>query len=197
MKGNGGERDVGRILLGIILAVALAAVALWAWLRFGHPPVAVGDPPLPHEGQVVHIALDARIQRELVAAPPVQTDEGTFVAGARIYREQCAACHGFHGKPSHFGGLMYPAAPALWEQHGNSAVVGVSDDPPGETFWKVKNGIRLSGMPAFNHSLTETQMWQVSLLVANADKPLPPEAIGIVSGEEPPPGKQDAGAQKP
>jgi len=59
----------------------------------------------------------------------------------------------------------------------------VSDDPPGETYWKVSNGIRLTGMPAFKEVLTDTQMWQVSLLVANADKPLPPATVQILSGE--------------
>jgi hypothetical protein len=34
----------------------------------------------------------------------------------------------------------------------------------------VANGIRLTGMPEFKHSLNDTQMWQVSLLLANADK---------------------------
>ena len=47
---------------------------------------------------------------------------------------------------------------------------GVTDDEPGETYWKVANRIRLTGMPAFQQSLNETQMWQVSLLLANADK---------------------------
>jgi len=46
----------------------------------------------------------------------------------------------------------------------------VTDDPPGETYWKVANGIRLSGMPSFSESLSQTQMWQVSLLAANANK---------------------------
>jgi mono/diheme cytochrome c family protein len=46
----------------------------------------------------------------------------------------------------------------------------VSDDPPGETYWKVANGIRLTGMPGFDGSLTTDQMWQVTLLVANSDK---------------------------
>ena len=47
---------------------------------------------------------------------------------------------------------------------------GVTDDPAGETYWKVANGIRLTGMPGFTGSLTTDQMWQVSLLLANADK---------------------------
>jgi hypothetical protein len=46
----------------------------------------------------------------------------------------------------------------------------VSDDPVGETYWKVANGIRLTGMPGFTGSLTTYQMWQVSLLLANSDK---------------------------
>lgn len=46
----------------------------------------------------------------------------------------------------------------------------MSDDEPGETYWKVANGIRLSGMPAYEHVLTETERWQVTLLLAHADK---------------------------
>ena len=36
------------------------------------------------------------------------------------------------------------------------------------------NGIRLTGMPAYAGLLSEAEMWNVSLLLANADKPLPP-----------------------
>jgi mono/diheme cytochrome c family protein len=78
---------------------------------------------------------------------------------------------------------MYPSAPPLWQKHPDSEVVGVSDDPAGETVWKVANGIRLTGMPAFKDTLSETKIWQVSLLLANADKPLPPQVLAIVRGE--------------
>jgi mono/diheme cytochrome c family protein len=61
-----------------------------------------------------------------------------------------------------------------------SGVVGVSDDPVGETYWKIKNGIRLSGMPSYGHALTETQLWQVSLLLSKADQQLPAEASKTV-----------------
>src|SRR5256886_11630444 len=48
--------------------------------------------------------------------------------------------------------------------------VGVTDDDAWESYWKVENGIRMSGMPGFKGQLTETQIWQVSVLVKNADK---------------------------
>jgi len=126
--------------------------------------------------------LHARIDREMIKTPPIQADEADLVAGAEIYRDECAVCHGFHGKPSRFGAHLFPAAPPLWEKHRRNAVVGVSDDPPGETYWKVANGIRLTGMPAYKGVLTENQMWQVSQLLANADKPLPPVAVEILHG---------------
>jgi hypothetical protein len=177
---------MGRLLLGVLLGIVLLPVAVLAWLRFGVVPVAVADSPLPQERMLTGIPLHARIQRELVKSPVIQPDEDGLVAGAHIYSEKCASCHGFHGKPSQIGANMFPPAPQLWEKRGND-VVGVSDDPPGESYWKVANGIRLTGMPAFKPMLTDSEIWEVSLLVANADKPLPPAAVGILRGEPPTP----------
>jgi len=187
---------MGRFLLGVILGILLVPVALLGWFKFGNPPVAVADHPLPFERQITHVPLSARIDREMIKTPPLQPTEDNLVAGAQIYRDQCAACHGFHGKHSAFGPHMFPHAPQLWEKHRNGTAVGVSDDPAGETYWKVANGIRLTGMPAFNHVITDDQMWQVSILLANADKPLPPAAFAIVSGQQPPAPAAAAPAKK-
>ena len=179
---------MGRILLGILLGVVLVPLAVLGWFQFGKVPVAVGDPPLPQERLLTGVPLHARINREMVKVVPIPADENNLLAGAQIYRDQCAACHGFHGKPSSFGAHMFPDAPPLWDahHHGTETMVGVSDDPPGETYWKVANGIRLTGMPAFKQVLSETQMWQVSVLLANADKPLPPAAVEILRGQQTP-----------
>ncbi len=170
-----------RFLMGVVIGILLVPVGVLMWFRIGHVPVAVADPPLPDERAFTSAPLHARIDRE-TANPPMQPDEANLVAGAHIYGDQCAVCHGYYGKPSAIARNMFPDAPALWEKHPNSDVVGVSDDPPGETYWKVSNGIRLSGMPSFKPILSETEMWQVSLLLANADKPLPPDALSILRG---------------
>jgi len=175
-----------RFLLGIVLGIILVPVAVVVWLRCGAVPVAVADPPFPREKLITHVPLNARIDREKQNVT-LEPNEDNLVAGAQIYRDQCAACHGLAGKPSSFGAHMYPSAPSLWEKHKNKpSVVGVSDDPPGETLWKVENGIRLTGMPSYKQILTDTQMAQVSVLLANADKPLPPAALEILRGETPP-----------
>lgn len=176
---------MSRVLFGMILAVVLTPFAVAAWFMYGKVPVAVADKPFPYEGQIVGIPLHARIDREMIGNPPIQVDERNLLAGAHIYAEKCAFCHGLHEKPAAMGASMYPDAPQLWEKHPSGDVVGVSDDPPGETYWKVSNGLRLTGMPSFKDTLSDTQIWQVSLLLANADKPLPPAALPIVRGEQP------------
>ena len=59
---------------------------------------------------------------------------------------------------------LFPGPPQLFQGKG------VTDDEPGATYWKVANGIRLTGMPAFRNSLKDDQLWQVSLFLANADR---------------------------
>ena len=46
----------------------------------------------------------------------------------------------------------------------------MTDDPASETYWKAANGIRLSGMPSFKTKLSDTQLWQVSELLAHANE---------------------------
>lgn len=174
---------MGRVLLGLLLGVLLVPATVFLWLSRGKVPVAVADPPFPYEAQLVHIPLQKRIAKELILMPAVQPSEETYVAGAHIYAQYCAVCHGYHGKPAVIGQRMFPVAPQLWEKHHNSPVVGVSDDQPGETYWKVANGIRLTGMPEFRSLLSDQEMWQVSVLLADADKPLPPAALSILHGE--------------
>jgi mono/diheme cytochrome c family protein len=171
---------LGKLVLGFLLGILAVAAGAWGYMRFATLPVATADKPFPMEATIVRVPLDARIAREM-KTPPFGTSEDAFESGARIYRAQCASCHGIPGHDVTFAKYMYPVAPQLWKAHRKDGIVGVSDDEPGETYWKVANGIRLTGMPSFEHVLTDTQMWQVTLLLKNADQPLPDPVMGILT----------------
>jgi len=172
----------GRIVLGFFLCVVVAVAGVAAYLRWGSPPVATADKPFPFEKQIVSVPLDARIARQM-QTPPFGTGEDVYEGGAAVYRAQCAACHGTPGHDVPYAKYMYPSAPQLWKKHATGGVVGVSDDDAGETYWKVANGIRLTGMPAFDHILSDTEMWQVTLLLKNADQPLPDPVMRILTAK--------------
>src|ERR1700733_7002538 len=180
-KSGGGA---GKVVLGFVLGVLAVAAVVFLDLRFGALPVAVADAAFPLEKQVGRVPRDARIEREKKEAP-FGTSEDVFEGGAKVYRAQCASCHGTPGHDVAFAKYMYPSAPQLWKKHSRGNVVGVSDDDAGETYWKVANGIRLTGMPSYSKVLSDTQMWQVSLLLKNADKELPTPVSQILNSPAP------------
>ncbi|MBZ5724647.1 MAG: c-type cytochrome [Acidobacteriia bacterium] len=162
-----------RFLLGLIVGLLAIPLGAFLYLRMGYAPVATAAPPLPFERALTSMALDARIRKEAPDSSPVSATEENLLAGAKIYRENCAVCHGLRdGSRTAIAKGMFPRPPELL--HGKDMM----DDPVGETYWKVKNGIRLTGMPGFAGSLTETEMWQVSHLVREAAKlPAPVGAL--------------------
>lgn len=158
-------RTFATLILGMILGVVAIALGIYCYFATGRAPVATSAPPLPFEKKLAHGALNARVNREMPKTVPLQPDEPNLAAGAKVYREHCAVCHGLPGqKETLIAAGMYPRPPKLTEGKG------VTDDEPGESYWKVANGIRLTGMPGFRPRLSDSQLWQVSLLVANADK---------------------------
>lgn len=159
-----------RFGFGFIFALCAIAAVGWSYFQFGFAPVAAHAAPMPFEKRFAKMALAARIDKDAPKQAPISPTEDNLVAGAKLYRDHCAVCHGTTtGQKTVLQVGMFPAPPMLLQG------MGVTDDPPGESYWKVKNGIRMTGMPAFSPGLTETELWQVSLLVANADK-LPAEA---------------------
>jgi mono/diheme cytochrome c family protein len=156
---------VKSFVLGFIAAFVLLAAGGFVFIELGLAPVATSSAPLPFEKLITGIALDARVNKEAPKSSPMQPSDEVYAAGARVYRTNCALCHGLPAQDeTAVAKGEFPKPPQLFKGKG------VSDDPPGETYWKVANGIRLTGMPGFTGSLTTGQMWQVSLLLANSDK---------------------------
>ncbi|HET8922427.1 MAG TPA: cytochrome c [Candidatus Acidoferrum sp.] len=153
------------VILGIVLAVLFIAGGVYYYFASGHAPIATSAPPMPFEKNLAKIGLQAYLDKLPHPEPQVPADEANLVAGAKVYKEECAMCHGLPGEPkSAIAQGMYPAPPQLF--HG----VGVTDDEAWESYWKAENGIRMAGMPGFRGQLTEKQIWQVSVLVKNANK---------------------------
>jgi thiosulfate dehydrogenase len=177
------------LLVGIVFGVLLAAVCIWFYFTNGLAPVAVADPLLPFERKLANGALHSRLNKVKPAEPPVALDESTYLAGADVYKQNCAVCHGLPDQEqSAIAKGMFPKPPHLFRGHG------VTDDPPWESFWKAQNGIRLTGMPAFKSTLSDTQLWQVSVLLANADKISPAVKAALA---QPPAGLPQALAPAP
>ena len=169
-------------ILGVIVTFVVVAAGVYIYFASGMAPMATAAQPMPFEKKLAHMALNAHVEKEMPHTAPIQADETNLTSGAKIYVEHCSVCHGMPGKQQSAIAMgEFPKPPHLFKG------TGVTDDEPGETYWKVANGIRMTGMPAFDKHLSPTEMWQVSLLLANADK-LPAPVTALLNNSTEPTG---------
>ena len=158
-----------KFLLGFVVGICLLLLAAYLFVTRGGIFMGTKGGPLPMEQVIMNKALDASIGRSSYDESPLPADETNLLAGAHIYQQNCAGCHGRLDQPaSAIAKRFYPNVPQLLPPGK-----GVTDDPVGATHWVVKNGIRFSAMPSFEVKLTDQEIWQVSLFLRSADK-LPP-----------------------
>lgn len=170
-------RFVPGLIVGIIVTLLVLAAGAYIYFAQGFAPVATSAAPMPFEKTLARLGLHGALSREKLKTPPMEASETNLLDGAMVYQDQCAVCHGVPGgSKTPIAQGMFPPPPQLF--HGK----GVTDDPPGETYWKVANGIRLTGMPGFAKSLKDDQLWHVTLLLAHADS-LPASVTNALAAE--------------
>jgi mono/diheme cytochrome c family protein len=161
-----------RWILAALIAVALAAVVL----ILGYTQIKLDALQEPGRvetflaTQVKHL-LVYRSSREGI--PPAPTNlQSSIEEGGKLYATDCSMCHGSDGHtPTDFGRWMYPRASDLT----SSLVQNYSDH---ELFWIVKNGIRLSGMPAFGRVESDERIWNLVHYVRTLRGTAPEESQG-------------------
>jgi thiosulfate dehydrogenase len=187
---------MGKFFWGVIVGLIAVPVLGAIYLLGGFAPAAVTDHPFPFERIIAGVALGSRIHRQAPKRELSTFSAADIMAGAQTYRRGCGGCHGLPQQTNSFPEpKMFPPPPQLFTPDGY-----VTDDPVGVTYWKIKNGIRMTGMPSFDGILKDDQMWQVAALLANADK-LPPDVVDILKQPlfppPPPPANGAPGATVP
>ena len=153
-------------VLGILITLVVLAGGAYLFVARGGISMDTTAPPLPLEKTVAGMALRASMGNAADQKNPLPFNDDVMLAGVRTYKQNCAVCHGIPGQaPSAISKGMFPDPPQLFEKRGM-----MTDDPEGEIFWKVTHGIRLSGMPGFQGTLSDTERWQLTTLVSHADK---------------------------
>lgn len=85
---------------------------------------------------------------------PALDDPDMSVRGFKLFRTHCVQCHGAPGiAPEPFALGLTPSPAALLES--------VKEWSAAETYWIIRYGIKMSGMPAWQYRLSEEQIWDV------------------------------------
>ncbi len=160
-------------VLGIILTLVALVVGAICITRLGLVNFQADNPPSSLERWFAGGAGDASIERN---APniknPVPATEDNIVAGAQLYMSHCAGCHGTPSNPnSPLAHSFNPPVPRFF--------VHAPDMPDNQNFYVAKHGIRMTGMPAWDTTLSDQQIWQIVTFLSNIPK-LPPPAKKVL-----------------
>jgi mono/diheme cytochrome c family protein len=159
-------------IAGIGVAIVVALVGAYILLQSGLIPANADALPGGLEIWAANTSLNATLEREAPKNPnPVAMTDDNLIEGVKLFAQHCAICHGTaNGETS-----ASPVAKGLYPRPPQLATDGVEDDAEGVSYWKIKHGIRLTGMPSWAGSLNDQQIWTLALFVKHMDK-LPPGA---------------------
>lgn len=143
-----------RGVLATLLAVLLLTVAgAFAFIYAGVYDVAANQPhwPITYWAMETIRKQSVKVRASDIVPPPRLIDDGRVLAGTEHYAAHCASCHGAPGVPrSDLAKRLYPLPADL--THAADRYT------PGQLFWILKNGIKMSGMPSWmDHS--DDELW--------------------------------------
>jgi mono/diheme cytochrome c family protein len=135
-----------------VVVIVVGAGALYQWLVPGLSSARTEPGPL--ETKIATWLLHESVPAEAKARTnPLANDAAEIAAGSDLFKQKCEVCHAYDGGgKTEIGSGEYPRPPALHSMD----VVSMSD---GEIFYHIRNGIRNTGMPAWQ--LPERQIWQL------------------------------------
>jgi mono/diheme cytochrome c family protein len=169
-------------LYGIVFTIVVLVVGGFFYLKKGYMNIEADHPPMPMERKLAMAAMDASTERHAPEAKnPVPPSEQTLVEGARLYLNHCAGCHGLpSNRESQFGRSFHPPVPQFFKD--------APDMPDNHNFYIIQHGVRYTGMPAWNKTLSDTQIWTVVTFLSQIEK-LPPAASKELESPAPAPGR--------
>lgn len=158
---------MGKFILGVVVTLLILVLGGlgFAMLGFFHTAANVEPPHMEHH--LMMGAVDASMERHAprVTDPLTPTDQN-LEDGMKLYTMNCALCHGgLDHKPSSLVASFYPPPPNF--------ISDPPDDPEWHLFYTIRTGIRYTGMPSWEKTLSEQDMWKIASLLSHMEK-LPP-----------------------
>ena len=158
-----------KIILTVIITLGLLIVGMTAFMYSGTYNVS----QLKHHNAITkwmirttkHYSIKKRIKNIKV---PSLNDSSMIITGFMHYNEMCVICHGAPGvNPDEMTKGLYPKPPVFYK----------SDDMPdtNEAFWIIKNGIKMTSMPAFGPTHSDEKIWDITAFLLNKMNSMSPD----------------------
>ena len=144
-----------KIAIGMLAALSILVLAAIGAAYSGLYDVSARSSDSSIVGWYLSTTARAAIKRRAVDLDvPNLDDKALLLAGINDYEAMCVGCHGAPGRsPGPIGHGLNPPAPDLQKSAANMSTA--------ELFWVTKNGIKMTGMPAWRATHDDNAIWPV------------------------------------
>jgi mono/diheme cytochrome c family protein len=145
-----------KFLSGLFLGLVVPILGALTAAKLGCFSVRATEAPPAWEISLARMTIDASVAHGASRIPnPIEATDDELIAGMKLYRNNCAGCHGDAGRPSNWGTRgFYPRVPQFAQSPPRK--------PDWQMFWIVRHGVRYSGMGAWNDKmLSDREAWEV------------------------------------
>jgi mono/diheme cytochrome c family protein len=167
----------------LLLLVLIAAIIVLG----GFYPVAASS---GHTGPVRWLLTETReraVERSAAGLTAPALSAADIRVGGSHFKSMCQECHGGPGvEPEDFATAMNPRPPDLARATGDLSAEQV--------FWIAKNGLKMTGMPAFGKTDDDGELWRVAAFVKQLPKVSPSEYSSLPPAHEHEEGHEGHGA---
>ncbi|WP_460451164.1 c-type cytochrome [Alsobacter sp. SYSU BS001988] len=160
-----------------LVAVASGTGGVLAYVYSGIYDISAIGQHTPFVSWLVSTARRRSIQTHAagIAPPPGYDGRGAVALGRALFERDCVPCHGAPGvAPGAVGLGMNPAPP-------NAGRMGRARTAP-EIFWAITNGIKMTGMPAWEYRLGESERWALTAFLKSSAALSPAEYRRLADG---------------
>jgi mono/diheme cytochrome c family protein len=152
-------------ILGVIVTLGVLIFGGLGLAMLGFLPSNANVDPPKFERRIAMSAMDAAVDRHAShdAKNPVLPTDANLIDAMKLYTMNCAGCHGaLDRKPAAQAHSFYPPVPQL--------VLHPPDDEDWHTYYVIKNGVRYTGMPAWDKILSDEEIWKVTTFLSHMEK---------------------------
>jgi mono/diheme cytochrome c family protein len=152
-------------VLGVIVTLGVLILGGLGLALLGFLPIAANANPPQFENHIAMSAVDASVDRHAPhdAKNPILPTDQNLIDAMKLYSMNCAPCHGgLDRKPSLQQHSFYPPVPQL--------IRHPPDDEDWHNYYVIRNGIRYSGMPAWDTVLSSDDIWKLTTFLSHIEK---------------------------
>ena len=149
-----------KVILSILLIFIISFAGFYIYISTGSYDISQLTPHNALTKRMIKITTKSSINKRMkeVVVPGNLKDTSLILEGFKLYDELCSDCHGGPGiNADVMAKGLYPKPPEIYKR--------VKEEEAQEFFWIIKNGIKMTSMPAYSPTFKDDKIWAITAFV--------------------------------